>query len=573
MIKNKNWANILLITAIGFTVTLLLTYPLIKGLKSYYPVSGDYASNGWVFWYVFDSLKNIGTIDLQTFYNSYQFYPFGNTLAQLDFQFFTSAFIFSPIFFLTRDLIFSVNSTVFLGILLTFLSCYFSINYLVKNRISSIIGAIIFTFSPPVMAHFIPGHIEYLTRFFIPPLLVSSIVFFQKPKMKTGLLFFTFLILNLITSLQMFAFSLVFIFIIFIYFFVKELKEKRILNWLKEIIKPSLMFAITIPIILKFYGNYLNFGFKREVELLTVYSPKIYDFFIGLPENIFLGSFYKSLEPLRLLEIPGYGVNYGERTLFPGFIALTAILFFILKRVKNIPSEVSKVLGLSLIATYILALGPFITLFDETFTLPYYYLYNSVSFLQFIRTPGRIYLVGIFFIALITSFFFNQIIKSIKNKKYLRMFLITLTLLFLLFEYKNSLKFNAYNDKFPAYNLRGQKVVFLPFAEEDKGNYQSRYLTIMTKSNFMMVNGATGSMPQGFDIIRENLQTLKFDAKFRETLKRLDVRYVIIDSNKLNDFLEIKNDFERRENIINDLSVYNDSDWIILDMKRISDNL
>ncbi len=571
MLKNYFLKHLVILILVSILLTAFFTFPFIFKLTTFYPLAGDYPANGWTYWYVLRSFSNINNFNITNFYNSPQFYPFGYTLTQLDFQLFTSLFIFGPTFQITKNLILGVNLTVFFSFAATFLSTYFCLVYFVKNKTASILGSIVFTFCPPLMAHFISGHIEYLTRFFIPPLLTISVIFFQKPDFKIGLLLSLLFILNLITSLQMTTFSSIFVLIIFVVNLYQKIKAKDFLNWAVKMVSPGTALLVSVSILILFYLPYFSSAPKREVELLTIYSPKIYDFFMGLPENIIFGNFYKSLDQFRLLPIPNYGINYAERTLFPGFWAILAVFMFIAGKIKNIPSSLKLIIFSSILASYVLALGPIYSFGKTSIAMPYYYLYKILPGIDLIRTPGRIYLVGLFFIALISAYLFRQILESSKGP--IKIILTIAVVLSLLFEYKNRFEFPSCNIQTSNYDLSGKKVVFLPFAEIGNDAYESKYLTLMVQNNFLMVNGNTGTSPVGFEEARENLQNLDFDKKWFDELKKLDVRYVIIDMDKLKDFPNIQKGVELKRKNITNIMVYEDPNWIILDISLLNEKI
>ncbi|VVA44117.1 conserved membrane hypothetical protein [Candidatus Roizmanbacteria bacterium] len=564
--KKTDW----LIIFIGILLTIFFTNPLIYNLDTYYPKNQDFMFFDWLFQYNYRALADGLLLSLSKYYNSNQFYPLPSSLVLADIVLIPSFFIYTPIYFFTHNNIVSLNLTIIISFLFTFVSAYYAIDYLIKSKISSLFGSVVFTFSPVIFARFFSGHIEYLQRYFIPPLMISSFLFFRRPNLKRGFIFSLFFLLSWLTNIQLTIFSSLFLAFYFIYFLLKRFKEGRFKIWTIDLIKNGVItLTPTLTIIIFLYNSYLNFSIKeaywRSLESVSQFGAKIEDFFIGNPQQFLFGGLYDSLTKFREKD-PGGFFYFGEHTLFFGFIVYFVILFsyFFIKKSKE--EEKNLFIALFLIGV-IFALGPFLKIGDFIIKMPYFYLYENIFIFKATRTPTRIMLVAAFFL----SFVFALTVKQIaKNKSLKSKLLLGVIFIFLLTEYKQLIYIETYQPSFLNYNLSDKKVMFWPLETEDEQSYL--YLKESVKGNFIMVNGAIGSYLSGYSYITERLNNIKpFEDTWFTILQTLNIDFLVINLKEKRNtnwlqFQSIMNIIKKPE--INRLVVYEHQDWLVLDIKK-----
>jgi len=232
------------IAILGLIFTVVLTWPFLLNLNHYYRDAGDFPLNGWILWYNQFALRTGRIFHYTGYFNSTQFFPWPFSLAYSDHLFIPSLLFFSPIYWLTRNLILSVNIFSLLTFILSFISSYWCINYLTKHRLASLIGAFIFAFNPSTFVQFpgdwvilnhdtvgwaFAGHLMTLCKFFLPPLFLFAYLFLKNPNLKNALLFYLFFTLNALSAGYYEVFSIVLLPVFSILFIIATfLREKFI---------------------------------------------------------------------------------------------------------------------------------------------------------------------------------------------------------------------------------------------------------------------------------------------------------------------------------------------------------
>jgi hypothetical protein len=183
-VKIKSFIGIIII---GFLLTVIFTYPFITKLFVHYNDGSDFAVNGFIFAYNYNAILSGKIFNQDKYFNGQQFYPQPYTLAYSDHRFIPSI-IFSVPYALTNNLVLSVNILTFLSFVLSFISSFYVINYFVKNKLASIIGAVVFTFNPITFVRF-PVHLDLLSKYFLPPMFFFCYQFLKKPQFKSAVFY------------------------------------------------------------------------------------------------------------------------------------------------------------------------------------------------------------------------------------------------------------------------------------------------------------------------------------------------------------------------------------------------
>ena len=553
---NKILPELLLVIVLALLLTNFATYPFMKELSNVYFPREDFESNAWTLWYVF---SKITSGSFSTLFSPPIHYPFPNILALFDFQPFQSLVLFGIPYYLTNNVAFSVNIKILLSFVLTFVSSYYSFKYFLKNKIAVLIAAIIFSFAPLVTIRF-PGHMEYLSRIFIPPLLVLIHKIIEHPGIKYSLILAGIVALNVLNNLQLTLFSFILFIPYGVFLFLKKYKKSGKTEYLKQIVLSLIILFLSLFPILKIFITYREYSIKenysRSIEEAADHSGNIFGFLEGNAN----GALYMTMH--RVLNLFGidYTLNHRlEMTLSSGAIAI--VFFFILLVFLN------KTKGhwawiISSLYAMILSLGPYLNLNNENIKLPFYYLFQIFPTLSLTRTPGRIMLVGIIFIALIAGTTFEKIFKAIRNRslKYLFVFVVVILLVV---EVVNVYYMPKYSQLFPNFDMSKKIVAFLPTNESNAAN--TEYMIMSMQKDFILINGYTGTV---FEDMR--IQNLRLDSinspDWENYVLALNIDLLVLDySYKSSSASQIAEKYR-------DSLVWSDKRWAIYDFSKEKDS-
>jgi len=552
------------------------TYPLVKNLDSHYPEKYDYPAVAWVLSYNFKSLLEGKMFTPEKYFDAPILYPFSHTLAHFDSWLIPSIFLYGPAFVVTQNHIISTNFVIIASFALSFLAAFYALKGLFRNPHASFVGALVFAFSPIPTARFIVGHLEYLPRFFIPIFFLFLKKFLDKPGIKYAFLLSLVFTLNFLTNIQLSLFLLVLGGFVFVYYSILKYKEKNFRLWFSSIIKYCLIGLVFVPFLFYSHYQYLDFSLKegitRGLSEAAFYSARVYDYFGGLPNNLLFGNFYRLIEPFRSPGKEGPWFNYGEHTLFPGFLATLISLCVAIKLLKGKREpRWSYVWFLTLMTGIILSFGPYLKVGEFTLKLPYFFLYKIFPLLGASRTPTRIALVFLFPLAVMVAQGVKSLLKSGTRKLYKRL-IFGLLVFVLLIEYKHSITTEKFNlPQFPDLDLKGKVVLFLPLPRSVyEAGIASKYFFYQASEDFNMVNAYTGMefLIEDSQALFEDLSTYKFDKRWFEILKTLGVEYVTLDKGEIAEKPEIENLLNKNLNTLKPLVVYDSGNWIVLDVGK-----
>jgi len=542
-VKFQNIKDFLKILLLGLILSIIFTWPLVIKLSSFYNV-GDYSLIGWVLKYNYDSILNGKIFNQQLYFNAPQFYPFAYSLAYSD-NLLLPSILFAPIYWLTNNLIFSQNFLLLFSFMLTFLACFYSLQFFIKNKFASIIGATIYSFNPLTFAHF-PGHFQLMNKFLLPLIYLYTYKYLKYLNFKNAVLFWIFFSLNLINSVYFFVFSIlqtVIIFFIFVFVYYRNNINFYILKLFKTL-------AISIPFvifILYFSLPYLDFSKKENINRSTSetvsFSASPSDFLRPLPNNIVYKYFSSILEE----NVPT-DFNYAEHVLslnfVPFVIALVSLisLYKIRKRSQNNLFRFWSILVL-LISFFILSFGPYLDVIFTTIKLPYYFLKKYSPIFSGVRAPSRLMFMFYFPFCLAIGYGFLYMLKEIKAKKYI-IFLIVMSLI--TFENLNINNLNEVSkteslmEKYKQKNsqifkiLKGKNAIHFPI--EGETYKQSIYLTWSTYTDEVLMNGYSGFAPDEWTkITKKMIDTIDKDSL--KIFQLLDIQYIVIHKTNKNFYI------------------------------------
>ncbi|MCK4648189.1 hypothetical protein KAT51_01575 [bacterium] len=144
----KKHRDEILIFSFSILLSLIVTYPLIFRMKSHmYGHPGDPLGMIWLFWWLKYSAVN---------HISFSFcpliaVPFGANYGE--FSHYTVSLFFTKSFVLLTNEVFTYNLTIFTSFFFALITMYYLVFYFTKNKVTSMISAIIYALSPYHFAH------------------------------------------------------------------------------------------------------------------------------------------------------------------------------------------------------------------------------------------------------------------------------------------------------------------------------------------------------------------------------------------------------------------------------------
>lgn len=540
------------IVFVGILLTAIFTWPYILNLGTFYYDHGDFPVSGSILAYNEQALRTGSIFNRDEYFNGNEFYPQPYSLVYFDARIIASL-IYSPIFWVTQNFVLSLNLVTFLTFTLSFVTSFYTINYFVKNKAASIIGATVYAFNPQVLARF-PEHFDLLNRYILPLVFLFAYRYLKTPNLKNAFLFFLFFTLNAFSAIYFQVFTILLLPVFALPFLLKNFFQKnKLYFW--NLFKFSLIFLLFLPILWYIDGAYLEFaakeGTERNIESHAFFSARVVDYITTTPRNLLYGGFVQSLEPYRTpKDSQGY-FNYREHSLFlniiPSLLFILAVILYF-KKGQYKTEVLTFPFIILLITSFILTFGPYFQGLNSSSShirLPYYYLYKLIPILKGVRAPVRFqfifYIPFTIFLAYAASFLFQRIKKAY--------FIITLLLLILfglfienytpdgpIFPYNKSSSIigevNRINIKGQQLTtLAGKKAIHFPIRTLGSDGLDSAYLNWAAVTSEKIVNGNAASyMPLEQYTFLAGLQG-KLDESSLKKLAAVNVEMVIIHRN------------------------------------------
>lgn len=529
---------------VSIFLTTIFTWPFATKLFSFNKDYGDWTFGSVTMWYHQYSLWTGRIFNHQQYFNGFLSFPHPNTLAYSDLMFIPS-FVFAPFYFLTSDLGIASNFTAFLAFAFSIISAYLCINYFVKNKYASLIGALIFTFNPLAFSRF-PLHLDLTAKYFLPPLFLFCYLYFKKPSLKNAFFFGLFFTLNGLSVNYFLITTTVFLPILFLPFLIANLYKKNF-SYFVKLIKYGLICLIFLPILWYFFEPSLALSKKEgitwRIEQNVYFSARLIDYVSSSPKNFLYGNFVKSIDPLRTPKNEkGFFSDYQEHSLFLNLLPIFLFIFGIIFLIKSKrPKYLFVYLLISLFVSFILTLGPYFLGWNGdqgTLKLPYYYLFQILPFFRGMRVPSRIEYIFYLPFSLITSFGAFYFLNKFKKFK-VPLFIIFILILFA--ENFTPLDYNQKSTILPllkkidsAYELaflKDKGTLHLPVNFPEDWGKESAYLTWLTQTGEKIANGNGGYIPEDEIDFLTKIKKSSLDENILKEIRAFGTDYLIIHKN------------------------------------------
>lgn len=582
-------------------LTVVLTWPFTQNLATYYTDSGDYTGFGSILWWSFESLTNGRIFDSQKYFNGYQLYPMPYTIAFGD-HLFVPSLIFGFFYILSQNFILSVNLLTFVSLILGFISCFYVINFFVKNFFASIIGAAVFTFNPITFAQF-PQHAYLFNRVFLPPIFLFAYKFFKSPGFINAFFLGLFFTLNALTVIYYQIYTIFLLMVLALIHISVNLFKKNF-YYIFQFIKGGLIILVFLPVLLYFDLPYLKFnsleGAKRSLEQNIYYSARVADWFSPSRSSLLYKDLSYALNDKRLGLENQDNYYHEEHSLFlnltPVFLFLVSLGYFLgkcklkpgnsrhgllsfLKRFFSLYLTSPLPLFLTVLAiSFIMTFGPYFTGWNGNtggFALPFYFFYEYLPFGKGVRVPTRFQFIFYLPFALLCAYGALFLFK--KTKRYFfAVFMIILGLLVV--ENINVFSFDERSYILPKVErlsqngelsfLRDKNVLHLPVIFPDFVLTEGVYHNWRVITGEKIVNMHSGYNPQD----QVNLLLKLKEGVGEEALKRLvalGVNFIVIHQDLI-DPEQYKQRFKINESLYQEITVFNNGDTRILDLSHYS---
>lgn len=571
---------------VGIALTLILTWPFPAKLSTYYKDSGDYAFDGSMLYYNQEAIRTGKILDRDEYFKGYQFYPQPDTIAYSD-HLIIPSIIFSPIYWLTDNFIFSVNLLALTSFFLSFLVSFYVINAFIKHTAASLVGAAIYAFNPQMFTRF-PYHLGLLGHYFIPLVFIFTYRFLSRPNFKNTFLLGLSFTVNTLTAVYFQILSILFLPIFSAPFLIFYMFKKKA-GYIFDLLKCLPVFLIFLPILFFINVPYLEFskneGAVRTLEQTLFHSGRLINWLFANPDSLVYGNFVKQFESIRSpgpdLGSPGFNLdgkfNYSEHTLFlnvlPIILAVTGT-FVLIRKKKTRDDEVWVVAAFLLVlgAAFVLSFGPIFFGWNGEgpyIKLPFYYLYQVLPILKGIRVPNRLQFILYVPFSMLASYGAYYFLTKTKKKSVVY----CLAALFIAVIVLENIHLRTYNNR--SEFLVGQvnqdlrfikdtNVLHIPIHIPELGETSTYSLGWYVLTGARSINGYSGFVSPdqlkfliglknnpGEDMIRK-LSVIKTD-------------YILIHDNLLGEEAEKYAEFQ---DLYNQGEIYSDNNIRVIDLKR-----
>jgi len=577
--------------ALSIILTTVLTWPFAQNISTYYTDSGDYTGFGSILYWSFESLVNGRIFDFQSYFNGYQVYPMPYAFTFTD-HLFVPSLMFGIFYMFSQNYIFSVNLLSYISLVFSFISCYYVLNYFVKNFYASVIGAAIFTFNTITFAQF-PQHAYLFNRVFLPPLFLFAYKFFKQPNIKDAFLTGLFFTLISLTVIYYQIYTTFLLLVLAGIFLLINIVRKNF-SYIFRIVKNGMIFIIFIPILLYFNLPYLQFNglesAKRSVDQNIYYSAVLADWFTAAPNNYL----YKDMghafnEKRAALEEKDF-MYPEEHSLFLNFIPMllfSAAIFYFFRRLAPKDNLIKKFFAsfttspiplftTILIITFLMTFGPFYlgwNSYTDGVKFPFYYFYHYLPFGQGVRVPTRFQFIFYLPFALFCAYGALYFFKNTK-KFTIPLFIIILGLLVV--ENINTFSFDQRSYILPKVErlsengelifLKDKVTLHLPIIFPDFVVTEGVYHNWRVITNEKLVNMYSGYLPP---------EHIKLMMKLKEgvgledlkKLKAMGVNYLVMHRDLMDEDY-YKNKVLKYDEIYDKGVIFNKEDTKIIDLNK-----
>ncbi len=386
--------------------------------ESIFPHTGDPCLNAYLLDYGY---HKITSLDFHHFYDANIIYPSAKALTFSE-HLLGHQIFYIPIRGLSGDPVFSYNILSLINFLLCSIGLFYFGLYLFKKIAPALFLAIAFTYSSALIHQM--SHFQIFSFPWIGFVFLFLFLFLETEKLKYGLIFVLFWLLQSLNSFYIAYILLLAIFLVVLVHIIVKKKYFDLKLWKHLSILGFLFLIVIIPLSLPYLEAKHFYEFKRSIVQNVSFSAHFPISYISPSSHNLLFSFiHDALQeafPLREMQ---------EKVLFAGFLVFFFFFYRIVQRYRlgknrEKPIEYKYFFWLGLVF-FILSLGP---IFNEPFNepfwdkeivipLPHLLFYYLIPGFSSMRVPARFGLIVILIMTIIASYGFKHFLEQVNTKK------------------------------------------------------------------------------------------------------------------------------------------------------------
>ena len=403
---------------LGLVVTAVFTYPLIFNLNTHIVGfwASDAANHAWSAWWYHKSISvlNQSPANLtHIYYPTTVHHPLVTAAAWTKLTALPFMSVSSPITI--------YNAHLFIGYILTWVFTSLFCLELTDNKIASLLGGAIFTFSVNRTAHAFYGHFTQSLAYAYPLLVLAFWHLMKMPTIKNGFLLGLAMSMVAILDLMPLAYFGIPIMIGLLIFFFTQPNSQMLSK--DGLLSLSAAFCVGLMIVMPFMWPLLSQSIQGNLEWYQSsgagdFSADLISIFLPPPQHV-AAKVWPSLHEYSSA-VYSFGQSKSEAMIYAGWICLILAGIGLVKRWKE-KRDIRLWFLLTAICS-ILALGPFLRISGQLIAvnktpiiLPYA-LFLKIPLLSWGRTPARFNGIVMFALAILATYGASVILEYLKTK-------------------------------------------------------------------------------------------------------------------------------------------------------------
>lgn len=515
-----------------FLASVYITFPLIFHMGNYTTGYGDELLIAWINnWVIHSFLTNPLFL-----FQGPMYFPDHNTFAFSE-SLITTSVIAIPLQLLFHNTpIISVNFTYLSSLNLLGFSVFLLAKYITKNTIASLFSGILVIFSPAVMNNY--GTLQNISVEFIPFAVISFLHFMKTGKSRYFIFSLLFFLMQVYNSFMPGFFIVFSLCIIFIYqLFQNKTKTLRLITK-KHIGYLVFVVLLVLPVIIPYYQVSQSFSYTRDIRDSIHFSLQ--------PEDLLYSSQYSRLHSfLNTLPINAHSQNNEYQTGYIGGIFLILVLIsliYFITHFKKKDNVINSIVIISIIAI-LMSLGPVLHLGRHTIhkpfpiILPYTLFYYGFPGFKGFRTPVRFEMLFIITMAVVVAYTLQYLVKNLSIS--IKILIYVLLFAGILIEFNPPVIYYpiASINNFPrvyqwlANTPKNTVIIEMPIYNWNTFPYANieQLRDYYSTADFRRtVNGYSGFSPPPWQTLVTNLLTYFPNINTLQTLKNMNITYIII---------------------------------------------
>jgi len=376
----SRWASFVGPTlGVGFlfgVLTLVMTWPVIKGLRHHFITWGDPVFQAWTMaWDVHAWL----TDPLHVFQANI-FYPYRNTLAYSDHLFGQAALMF-PVLLFSGTQILADNLSTFIALAASALAMYLMVRDLGCSRPAAFVAGIAYAFAPARLAHI--EHLHLLSAQWLPLAVLCCRRALRGKRRRWGWAIGAgaCVLLQGLFGVYFFYFMAILLAIVLVTYLIGNRNRTALINTGKIVVCCVAAVAILLPTLIPYQQVHDDLGAERGLGEVQKWSARASDYLAVSPRNRLWGP---TLAPEFNRDL--------ERDLFPGAaLILLAVAGLFYRRLGWERWVLFAITALSILLSF----GPYWELWGMKIPGIYQIPYDLLPGFKAIRVPARLGLLAL----------------------------------------------------------------------------------------------------------------------------------------------------------------------------------